>query len=58
MDAWSRGRVGLIGDAAFCVSLLPAEAWHNDDRRVRIGKGPKNHGLRNVPTTSLALAPS
>ena len=28
MDAWSRGRVGSIGDAAFCVSLLPAKAPH------------------------------
>jgi 2-polyprenyl-6-methoxyphenol hydroxylase-like FAD-dependent oxidoreductase len=25
MDAWSRGRVGLIGDAAFCVSLLAGQ---------------------------------
>ena len=25
MDAWSSGRVGLIGDAAFCVSLLAGQ---------------------------------
>jgi 2-polyprenyl-6-methoxyphenol hydroxylase-like FAD-dependent oxidoreductase len=25
MDTWSRGRVGLIGDAAFCVSLLAGQ---------------------------------
>ena len=25
MDAWSQGRVGLIGDAAFCVSLLAGQ---------------------------------
>jgi 2-polyprenyl-6-methoxyphenol hydroxylase-like FAD-dependent oxidoreductase len=25
MDAWSRGRIGLIGDAAFCVSLLAGQ---------------------------------
>jgi 2-polyprenyl-6-methoxyphenol hydroxylase-like FAD-dependent oxidoreductase len=25
MDAWSRGRVALVGDAAFCVSLLAGE---------------------------------
>jgi 2-polyprenyl-6-methoxyphenol hydroxylase-like FAD-dependent oxidoreductase len=25
MDAWSHGRVGLIGDAAFCVSLLAGQ---------------------------------
>lgn len=25
MDAWSRGRVGLIGDAAFCASLLAGQ---------------------------------
>jgi 2-polyprenyl-6-methoxyphenol hydroxylase-like FAD-dependent oxidoreductase len=25
MDAWSRGRVGLLGDAAFCVSLLAGQ---------------------------------
>jgi 2-polyprenyl-6-methoxyphenol hydroxylase-like FAD-dependent oxidoreductase len=25
MDAWSCGRVGLIGDAAFCVSLLAGQ---------------------------------
>ena len=25
MDSWSRGRVGLIGDAAFCVSLLAGQ---------------------------------
>ena len=25
MDAWSRGRVGLIGDAAFCLSLLAGQ---------------------------------
>ena len=28
MDAWSIGRVGLIGDAAFCVSLLQVRAQH------------------------------
>jgi 2-polyprenyl-6-methoxyphenol hydroxylase-like FAD-dependent oxidoreductase len=25
MDAWSRGRVALVGDAAFCVSLLAGQ---------------------------------
>jgi 2-polyprenyl-6-methoxyphenol hydroxylase-like FAD-dependent oxidoreductase len=25
MDAWSKGRVGLVGDAAACVSLLAGE---------------------------------
>lgn len=25
MDTWSRGRVGLIGDAAFCPSLLASQ---------------------------------
>jgi 2-polyprenyl-6-methoxyphenol hydroxylase-like FAD-dependent oxidoreductase len=25
IDSWSRGRVGLIGDAAFCVSLLAGQ---------------------------------
>ena len=25
MDTWSRGRVGLVGDAAFCVSLLAGQ---------------------------------
>jgi 2-polyprenyl-6-methoxyphenol hydroxylase-like FAD-dependent oxidoreductase len=25
MDTWSRGRIGLIGDAAFCVSLLAGQ---------------------------------
>ena len=25
MDTWSRGRVGLIGDAAFCASLLAGQ---------------------------------
>ena len=25
MDAWSRGRVALVGDAGFCVSLLAGQ---------------------------------
>ena len=25
MDSWSRGRVGLVGDAAFCVSLMAGQ---------------------------------
>ena len=25
MDAWSKGRVALVGDAAFCVSLLAGQ---------------------------------
>ena len=39
MDEWRRGRVGLAGDAAACVSLLAGEGTGPDDGRgIHLGR--------------------
>lgn len=46
MDTWSQGRVGLIGDAAFCPSLL---AGNTDTSGGRRSPTPRRDSMATLP---------